>query len=192
MPSLHEVSLSYGEKIVLDRFSLDLPEKGLTALSGPSGCGKTTLLRLLGGLLRPDAGRVNTPAPSTILFQENRLLPWRTVSQHLTDVLPQERQGEVPAWLALAELDGEGTRLPAQLSSGMGRRLALVRTLALGGRICLLDEPFTGVDLPRAHRLLDYLHGLSVPVILASHAPAVLNRCDCVIALDGPPLTVIR
>ena len=81
------ITVCYGEKRVLDDFSLVLPETGITALSGPSGCGKTTLLRVLAGLQRRSAGVVTVPPRPTLLFQENRLLPWRTAEQHIADVL---------------------------------------------------------------------------------------------------------
>ena len=186
----HELTVTFGSKAVLDRFSLDIPERGVTALSGPSGCGKTTLLRVLAGLERPQGGTVSGVAPSqtAILFQEDRLLPWRTVEQHLTDVLPRERWGEVPALLALAELEGEEKSFPSALSGGMGRRLALARCLALDARLYLLDEPFAGVDLPRALRILDRLNALPAPVLLVSHEPAVLARARAALTLDGPPL----
>ena len=184
------LTVSFGERAVLDRFSLQIPERGVTALSGPSGCGKTTLLRVLAGLERPRGGAVSlSPRETAILFQDDRLLPWRTVEQHLTDVLPRERWGEVPALLALAELEGEGKTMPAALSGGMGRRLALARCLALDAKLYLLDEPFAGVDLPRALRILERLRGLPAPVLLVSHEPAVLAHTDRVIELDGPPLT---
>ncbi len=144
---------------MLDRFSLTLPETGITALSGPSGCGKTTLLRVLAGLEHPISGRITglSLRSAALLFQEDRLFPWRTVEQHLTDVLPRPRWVEVPRWLRLAELEGEEHTYPAHLSGGMGRRLALVRTLALGGSLYLLDEPFAGVDPQRADRILSAL-----------------------------------
>ena len=186
------LTVSFGERAVLDRFSLQIPERGVTALSGPSGCGKTTLLRVLAGLERPRGGAVSlSPRETAILFQDDRLLPWRTVEQHLTDVLPRERWGEVPALLALAELEGEGKTMPAALSGGMGRRLALARCLALDAKLYLLDEPFAGVDLPRALRILERLRGLPAPVLLVSHEPAVLAHADRVVELDGPPLTML-
>jgi len=174
----------------LDRFTLELPVGGLIALSGPSGCGKTTLLRVIAGLAAPEGGTVSgvDPARTAFLFQEDRLLPWRTVEQHLTDVLPRERRGEAGRWLAFAELEGEGGSYPASLSGGMARRLALARCAALGGELLLLDEPFAGVDPERAARLLNRLRGLGVPIVLATHQPQVLAACDQVIELDGPPL----
>ena len=185
-----DLTVSFGDRTVLDRFSFDVPAAGVTALSGPSGCGKTTLLRVLAGLERPQGGAVEDirPQDTAILFQDDRLLPWRTVEQHLTDVLPRERRGEVPALLALAELEGEEKSYPAALSGGMGRRLALARCLALEARLYLLDEPFAGVDLPRALRVLDRMKALSAPVLLVSHESAVLSAADTVIELDGPPL----
>ena len=193
MIQIRDLTLRYGDKPVLDQFSLELSGSGLTALTGPSGCGKTTLLRVLAGLERPDAGTVEgiDPARTAVLFQEDRLLPWRTAEQQIADVLPRERRGEAADWLAFAELEGEGRTRPAALSGGMARRLALARCAALGGSLLLLDEPFTGVDLPRALRLLERLRGLRTPVLLVSHEAAVLDACDRVIALDGPTLRVL-
>lgn len=194
MISAEHITVCYGEKRVLDDFSLTLPERGVTVLSGPSGCGKTTLLRCLAGLERPRSGEIQAPPPhkTAILFQEDRLFPWRTVEQHLRDVLPQSRWTEVPQWLALAELSGEEGSLPASLSGGMRRRLALVRALALGGQLYLLDEPFTGVDPARIRRLMDVLRSLDVPVILSSHEDLVCSLADQVICLDGPPLRLAK
>lgn len=190
MISVSHLTLSYGEKRVLEDLSLTLPDRGITVLSGPSGCGKTTLLRCLAGLERPRSGRVQAPPPreTVLLFQEDRLFPWRTVEQHLTDVLPQARWAEVPRWLDLAGLTGEEGSLPASLSGGMRRRLALVRALALGGRLYLLDEPFTGVDPARVRRLMEALRTLDAPVLLSSHEALVCSLADRVICLDGPPL----
>lgn len=199
MISLKNITFRYGKKQVMDGLSLELPDTGLTALSGPSGCGKTTLLRLLGGLEQPQGGVISgvDPARTAFLFQEDRLLPWRTVGQHITDVLPRRRDGsrhdgsrqeELRRWLAFAELEGEAGAYPSALSGGMARRLALARCAALGGELLLLDEPFAGVDPARAGRMMDRLRALGVPVVLASHQAPVLEACDWVIGLDGPPL----
>ena len=191
--SLYQVSLSYGDKQVLQNFSLTLSDRGLTSLQGPSGCGKTTLLRLLGGLLRPQSGSIQgvSPTSTAFLFQENRLLPWRTVQQHLTDVLPKDRWAETHHWLELVELTDEEHSYPHSLSGGMCRRLALARCLALGGTLYLLDEPFAGVDPIRAARIVEGLKELSAPVLLSTHEEHILALADQVIQMDGPPLRVL-
>lgn len=185
---VRDLTVCFGEKTVLDSFTLELPGEGITALSGPSGCGKTTLLRVLGGLQAPDSGSVEGVGRVSFLFQEDRLLPWRTAVQQITDVLPRERRAEGERWLALVELEGEGRTYPAALSGGMSRRLALARTLALESDLYLLDEPFTGVDAPRACRILERVRAIGKPVVLVSHEAEVLSRCDRVITMEGPQL----
>ena len=193
MKLCQHLSLSFGEKEVLSDFSLKIPDRGIVALQGPSGCGKTTLLRVLAGLEQPDGGALGdvSPRKTALLFQDDRLLPWRTARQQLTDVLPRERWGEVPHLLELVELTGEEESYPSQLSGGMGRRLALGRCLALEAELYLLDEPFAGVDLPRALRILERLGSLPAPVLLVSHEPDILARADLVLSLDGPPLKIL-
>lgn len=194
MIRIQNLNLSFGEKAVLRDFSLDVPEQGITALSGPSGCGKTTLLRCIVGLQKSDSGQIFgiCPEDTSILFQENRLLPWRTVGEHLTDVLPPHRRGESDFLLSLVDLEQDAHRFPRELSGGMQRRLALARCLALDAKLYLLDEPFTGVDLERIHRLMEYLRQLSAPVLLSTHEPEVLKLAHRVIPLCGPPLTISR
>lgn len=136
MARICDLSVSFGGKVILDHFELELPNSGITVLSGPSGCGKTTLLRVLAGLLQPDSVQMDgiTPSQTVILFQENRLLPWRSVREQITDVLPRSRRKEAEDWLAFVELDGEGDARPDQLSGGMQRRLALARAMAASSR----------------------------------------------------------
>lgn len=192
MITLEHLSVSFGPKAVLRDFSLTLPAQGITALSGPSGCGKTTLLRVLAGLQPLAQGRVTgvDPRRTALLFQEDRLFPWRTARQQISDVLPRERSGEADRWLSLVELTGEETAAPSALSGGMRRRLALARCLALGGELYLLDEPFTGVDPQRTTRLMEVIRALNKPVILSSHEAQVLDLADRVVALSGPPLAL--
>ena len=185
-----DLHVTFGDKAVLSRFSLTLPDRGITALSGPSGCGKTTLLRVMAGLER-GGGTVSLPGRAALLFQEDRLLPWLTAEQNIAAVLPRPLRSEAGRFLALTELEEEGGAYPGELSGGMGRRLSLARALALGREVLLLDEPFTGVDLPRASRILDRIRALEVPVVLTSHEPGILALCDAVFSLDGPPLRLI-
>lgn len=191
MIKIENLNLSYGDKIVLREFSLELPRKGIIGLTGPSGCGKTTLLRVLAGLEQPDGGSISglTGGDTAFLFQENRLLPWRTAEQNVTDVLPRERREEADHWLAFAELEGENHTLPGALSGGMARRLAIARCAAFGtGKLLLLDEPFAGVDIQRAERMMARLKQQGFSAVLVSHEAPVLALCDSVYTFDGPPL----
>lgn len=183
MIGLKKVTAGYGERTVLREVTLTLADRGITALTGPSGEGKTTVLRLLAGLERPWAGEVFPARTPAILFQENRLFPERTAEQHLTDVLPRERWGEVPDWLALAQLTGEEKTRPSALSGGMARRLALVRAMALSGDCLFLDEPFTGVDEGRKACLLQALENWPVPVLLITHDRTEIQRAEKRISL---------
>lgn len=190
MISIKNGYFSYGEKVILEDFSLELPSRGITALQGPSGCGKTTLLRLMAGLERLKSGSISgiSPKNSGFLFQENRLLPWRSALQHISDVQPRNSSVEPGFYLELVELAGEGSALPESLSGGMGRRLSLARCLALDTPFLLLDEPFTGVDKERSVRILNRLKSLDRTVILISHEDAVLTEADRIIQLNGLPL----
>ena len=187
------LSLNYGEKEVLRDFSLSIPLNGITALQGPSGCGKTTLLRAIAGLepLRSGLFEGISPHETAFLFQENRLFPWRTVLQHLTDVMAHPDANRAQALLALVELDGEEHRYPRELSGGMGRRLALARALALESKLLLLDEPFAGVDPERAQRIILRLKQEGRTAIMVSHEEKLVNLADRVIQLDGIPLSVV-
>lgn len=190
MICLKNLCFSYENKEILQNFSLDIPGEGITAFCGPSGCGKTTLLRILGGLEKPVSGTISgiDPKQTAFVFQENRLLPWRKVGQHITDV--QNRGSQYPAahWLRLVELEGEEDAFPAALSGGMCRRLALARCLALEGSVLLLDEPFTGIDPERAGRILCRIRQMGTTVILVSHEPEILEQADRVFRFEGIPL----
>lgn len=183
--------LTLGEKKIFDDLTLQLPERGVTVLSGSSGCGKTTLLRVLSGLQSLDAGTVTRPAmaQTALLFQENRLLPWRTAAQQITDAAP--RGGSAEAWLELVGLAGEADAKIGTLSGGMQRRLALARALALERPVCLLDEPFAGVDGALRREIMRKLRTLGRQIILCAHENDVMADADTVLRLKGPPLVDI-
>ena len=177
------ITVRYGDRLVLDRDDFSAPEEGLTFLSGPSGEGKTTLLRVLAGLLTPETGQVSLPGRPVILFQEDRLFPGLSVRRQVEAVLPKGRREEAGRWLELAELTQAAHLLPGELSGGMARRASLARALALEGEVCLLDEPFAGVDLDRAKRVLERLRLLGKPVILTGHIPELAALCDRTVEL---------
>ena len=193
MLDVRDLTVSFGEKKVLDQFCLELPDDRVVGLAGPSGCGKTTLLRVLAGMQKPQHGSVAglDATQAVMMFQENRLLPWRTVKQQVGDVLSKSRREEARYWVALVGLSGEAGERPEALSGGMARRVALARALAAVEQSqgwLLLDEPFTGVDERWTETLMKAVRELAVPVLLCAHERHTLDLADMVVTLDGPPL----
>ena len=129
---------------MLRDFSLELPEKGFCCVLGPSGAGKTTLLRLLAGLEEPDSGRIEgCSGPVSMVFQEDRLLPWETALDNAALGGERARARELLRRLGLGDwLD----RRPGELSGGMCRRVAIARALAAPAGVFLMDEPLKGLD----------------------------------------------
>jgi NitT/TauT family transport system ATP-binding protein len=146
--------------VALDRVSLDVPPSKITTVVGPSGCGKTTLLRLASGLLRASAGTVlfnGVPVNSLntevgYVTQDSNLFPWLTAIGNVAFPLAvrgvphKERDEKARYWLRLVGLDGFENHYPSQLSGGMQKRVAMVRTLIYEPSVVLLDEPFGALD----------------------------------------------
>ena len=147
---LRNVSKTYGEHIVLDRFSHTFPAGRVTAILGRSGCGKTTLLRLIAGLEAPDTGEIaGIPEDGiSMVFQEDRLPPQLTAANCLRCVLKKtaDREDRIRDALRAMGLDDVTGQPVREFSGGMRRRVALARALLYPSRLVLLDEPFKGLD----------------------------------------------
>ena len=159
---IDDVSIRFGKvggRQALRSLSLSAAPRTFTALLGPSGCGKTTALRLVDGLIRPDAGTVRVfggpprPGPETgLVFQSYRLIPWATVRGNVafglktTTLSPEERRERVDRHLNLVGLSRVADNYPRELSGGMKQRVALARALAPEPRVLLMDEPFASID----------------------------------------------
>ena len=142
---------TYGEKQALQPIDESFAEHSFTCIVGRSGCGKTTLLRLLCGLEKPDAGRIELPRGKRIapVFQEPRLMPWLNVGENITLAAQHDHSLDVkrlPELLRLLELEGTEKLYPNQLSGGMAQRVSLGRTLFYNPDIILMDEPFSALD----------------------------------------------
>ncbi|MEV7416843.1 ABC transporter ATP-binding protein [Streptomyces sp. NPDC089919] len=143
----------------------------LLAVVGPSGCGKSTLLRTLAGLLPPlegevrqDGAAVTAPgADRALVFQEDALLPWRTVLANIElplrirRVPRPERRARAADWADRVGLAGHLHKLPHQLSGGQRQRVQLARALAAGPRAVLMDEPFGALDAQTRREMQDLL-----------------------------------
>lgn len=181
MLRIDNVSKAFGEKTVLADFSYTFENGKNYAVTGSSGVGKTTLLRLICGLIKPDSGRVDVPDGTRVraVFQEDRLLPWRTVLKNVT--LGNGGEALARELLSALGLEGEADSLPASLSGGMSRRVAIARALCAEPDVLLLDEPFNGLDdemKARAAALIfDRMKGKTVIVITHDTAP-VADRVD--------------
>jgi len=162
---LEQVSKRYetasGAIPAVEQVSLAVRSEEFVTLLGPSGCGKSTVLSMIGGLVRPDAGRVvidgeliagPSPHKVALVFQDAGLFPWRTALDNVGFGL--ELQGVAAARrreIALGLLEPMGLRgfeakYPRELSGGMRQRVAIARALALGTPILLMDEPFGALD----------------------------------------------
>jgi NitT/TauT family transport system ATP-binding protein len=161
--TLRSVVLSYGGAAsapVIAGLDLDVRPGEILVLTGPSGCGKSTVLRALAGLLPPDGGEVladgarvvTTSRDRAMVFQDNALLPWRTVQSNVELALKlagrprRGRRDEALRWIADVGLTGFERYLPKSLSGGMRQRVQLARGLAGAPRAVMMDEPFGALD----------------------------------------------
>ncbi len=157
---IENLSVHYGPRTVLSGIDLDVAENEILAVTGPSGCGKSTLLRTLAGLLPATSGRIlsggepisGTSAERALVFQDDGLLPWRSVRRNvelplaIRRVPRSRRRADAESWLAQVGLEGFENHLPRELSGGMRQRVQLARTLAGSPRVVLADEPFGALD----------------------------------------------
>ena len=198
---------TYGAVTAVDGLDLDVHDGELLAVLGPSGCGKTTLLRLLAGFERPDAGSITVDgtvvaAPGTflpperrrvgIVVQDHALFPHLTVAGNVAYGLRRapRRQARVDEVLAMVGLDGLGDRFPAELSGGQQQRVAIARALAPEPGVILLDEPFANLDAALRARIRfevrAILRAAGATVVLVTHdQEEALSLADRVAVMDG-------
>lgn len=199
--ALRQVSKSFGSGAdaicVLADVDLEVSSGEIVALLGPSGCGKSTLLRLVAGLERPTSGEVTVDgalvtgidAHCSVVFQEPRLLPWRTISSNVRlGARGGQGASEVDEWLGLVGLSGFGGHLPKEVSGGMAQRAALARALIGHPGVLLLDEPFAALDALTRMQMQDLLvevtEQLGTTVLLVTHdVDEALYLADRVVVL---------
>lgn len=168
---IENLRFSYGEQNIIENYSLTLKRGERICVFAASGKGKTTLLRLISGLELPSGGNISVNGRVAYLFQEDRLLPWRTAVENIT--LTGVNRNEAINALEAVGLDGFADKYPRELSGGMKRRVAIARTLCRGGDLLLLDEPFSGIDAGRRELVARAVNRYfdDAAVILISHIP---------------------
>jgi NitT/TauT family transport system ATP-binding protein len=196
---------------VLDGIDLTIPGGGIIALIGPNGSGKSTLLRVIAGLLEPAGGRARLdgspivgPDPRIgLVFQEPRLLPWRSAAENIG--YPLELAGWGPSRITarvaeLIELVGLDPAIaearPSELSGGTAQRVALARALALEPAVLLLDEPFSALDALTRERfdleLLRLWDRAATTIVMVTHSiPEAILIADRVVVLSPRPGRVV-
>lgn len=209
-----DVSIGYTGRVAVDRIDLAVRPNEFVSIIGPSGCGKSTLLHLLSGLIEPVRGSVavrgidSTGAIGAALkvgyvFQDHRLLPWRTVAQNLdiamknAGVPREEWAGLRSRYLSLLHVADYEHSLPMQLSGGQRQRVSIARALAVRPDVVLMDEPFSGLDEVTARTIRRQLDASRVAedpaTIFVTHSiREALYLSDRVIMLSRGPAHIIK
>ncbi|NLO27553.1 MAG: ATP-binding cassette domain-containing protein [Actinobacteria bacterium] len=167
MITFQNVSKAFDSLKVFNDLSLHVATGEILGVVGPSGSGKTTMLKLITGIVPPDTGTV-TVAEGAVgyVFQEPRLLPWRTALDNVAGSLRAQGKDKAGAraaaagWLERVGLAGFEGYHPAELSGGMAQRVSVARAFAVEPRILLLDEPFSSVDTVLKSSLMDILESI--------------------------------
>lgn len=206
MLRVSHLTLGYGGEPVLAGVDLSVATGEFASLVGPSGSGKSSVLRAITNLQKQEAGSIGLGVDKEhlgILFQDDALLPWRTVLQNVALGLRIRGTGKAAArerantWLERLGLEGLGDRFPRQLSGGQRKRVALAQVLALQPRLLLMDEPFASLDAIVRRRitedLLRWVERERLTVLMVTHdLEEALSLSDTVHLLSRGPRAQIR
>jgi ABC-type nitrate/sulfonate/bicarbonate transport system ATPase subunit len=184
------LSKSYNSISIIENWNLEVKQGERLTIIGPSGCGKTTFLRLIAGFEQPSSGKLYLNFKKAgYVFQEPRLIPWKTVKENLLFVRPDGSCQEILAHLGLK---GYENYYPIQLSGGMAQRANLARALFIEPDLLLLDEAFFAIDLQIKYTILQYIMDLweksNFTLISITHDPKdALLLADKILLVSEKP-----
>jgi NitT/TauT family transport system ATP-binding protein len=200
-----------GHYQALGNVTIDVPGGQFLSIVGPSGCGKSTLLRLVAGLAAPDAGEIlldgrrvaGVDRQVGFVFQQDALLPWRTVYDNVAlglrmrKVREAEVRERVSDWLARVGLRGFERYYPSRLSGGMRKRAAIAQTLCYEPAVILMDEPFAHLDVQTRYYVEEDLMQLCVDgrrtILFVTHdLDEAIGLADRVVVLSAGPSSRVR
>ncbi len=187
---------------LISDFELTLNRGEFVCLVGPSGCGKTTLLNMIAGLDNDFQGNIllgeRSITPNiAYVFQNPRLLPWRTVKENIELVLRNEQSSDIiDELLAAMDLTEAADTYPERLSLGMSRRAAIIRAFAINPDILLMDEPFVSLDPPTARQVRSLLiklwqQRLHTVLFVTHDLREAIALADRLVFLSKPPMRII-
>ena len=201
--SIRQLTKRFSDRIILEQIDLDVDSNEFVCLFGASGSGKTTLLNLMAGLETADAGEITIESSPGregrvgYVFQNPRLLPWRTVLENIVLSLPDGVPiQEAEALLKRVGLSEYRDQYPERLSLGMSRRVALVRAFAVNPDLLLMDEPLVSLDAPTARTIraliLDLWQQRPHTVLYVTHdLDEAIELGDRVVFLSASPAKVL-
>lgn len=159
---IHNLNKKFDDLIVFDNLSMEIPKNKISCVLGPSGCGKTTMLNLISGIQEPQSGQLDDFKTLTFsfIFQDARLLPWKSIQNNLDFVLKskysvEERKDIINKYLDIVELLDFKDYYPHRLSGGMKQRAAIARAFAFPADVLIMDEPFKGLDIKTKKTIID-------------------------------------
>lgn len=177
MLAIRDAQVCYGVHTAFSHFSLAANRGEMISIVGKSGCGKTSLLYAIAGLLPLHQGSITIGGGSTncsLMFQQDRLLPWKKVEENVMLGLGPESGEYAQALLALVGLGHRKNSYPSELSGGERQRVALARSLVRKPGLLLLDEPFASLDEQTRERLQDEIKGYvkqhGITLLLVTHS----------------------
>ena len=201
---LKNIVKNYGDKKVLGGIDIEIEERKITAILGESGCGKSTLLNIIAGKIKDYSGEViferEHKKGISYVFQEDTLIPWKTVYNNLEFVLKgkvekSELDKRIKKYLKIVNLEGSEKEFPNMLSGGMKRRVGIARAFAFPSNYMFMDEPFEFLDVKIKEEIVEDLIKLQESekktIILITHdIDTAITLGEKIVVLGGKPSVV--